>query len=64
MKEIKLDKIEELINNLENGNITQFREEIKKLNKYDLIEFIRYIIEIYGEQNFNIFTEVKRALKW
>ncbi len=42
---MKIEKAEEILNNYINGNITDFKEQIRKLSKSDLIFFVLYVSE-------------------
>lgn len=47
-KNMKTNKLNELIENEINGNINEFRQGIKKLNKLELLELIEIAQGQYG----------------
>lgn len=36
-------KYDEILDNLVNGNISDFREAVKELSKYEIVELISYV---------------------
>jgi len=47
MKSLKDEKLEEIFNNYVNGNLTDFYNDIKKLNKLQLLIIVYYYTNIY-----------------
>lgn len=44
------EKFEELFSNYENGNISVFHRECKKLSKLELIDFIYFIMDQHSDR--------------
>jgi hypothetical protein len=50
----ELSKFEEILNNLINGNLNLYGEQVRKLTKYNLIRFI-YFAKEYGKNMNELF---------
>ena len=55
------DKSEEMIQNYINGNIADFKEEVFKLNKVDLVCFLQYCFGYYGNEAHGILYVLARG---
>ena len=44
---MKIEKFERIVNNYVNGNLTDYRKQIKKLSKAELIEFCLEYFDVY-----------------
>jgi hypothetical protein len=39
---MEVKKMEAILNNLWNGNLSDFRDDVKKLKKYEIVELIQF----------------------
>lgn len=62
LTEQKIIKYENIVGNWMNGNISIARERVKKLSKFDLIEFADYWITNYNLKPFEVFYNLKVLL--
>lgn len=63
---MKLEKFESIVNNYVNGNLSDFRKQIKKLSKAELIEFCIEYFDVYmldRDQTKNLFRSIWLNLK-
>lgn len=44
---MKFDKMKSICDNLENGNVSDFRKQIKHLKKFEIVELIRFYNGFY-----------------
>lgn len=52
-----------IFDNLINGNITDFRESIRALDKFSLVDLIQFNFNVGSLNTSELITQIKRALK-
>ena len=58
-----MQKIESLIENLTNGNFSEFREGARKLSKREIVELIKYTLHREKEMLNQVFNQLEIILK-